>query len=305
MLEHWMAVLAPQHVVPDPPRYTACIAHRRMLSPQSDRKILEQECRQQDRELTRRTLDFLIASRWLTGEAAERGVAVSTRDLTRRLAQKERRYANAAEFQEALGAIDHTLADLKFETTAELASEKLARRLSQSEPAITHSEIVDYYRRRIASYHIPEERYFDIGENFHSAAEARRRRAQVAVGEESIHELLPRKPFTDYNGEKRTIYEVIFKAKRHVVSQPVRLNGAYFLINVTRIRPAYVQSLAHVEHAIDTKLVTARRRVTLATFIAAWRAKWTARTRCSPGYVLQKCSEYRGPREAESPNSFS
>jgi parvulin-like peptidyl-prolyl isomerase len=298
---HWMTVLAPQHVVPDPPRYAACIARQQAFAPQATGGGLKERCRQRYQALRQRVLDFLISSRWLIDEAADQGMTVSQQDVNQRLAAKRESFASAAEFQESLKAIAHTIADVKLEIQAELATERIRRRLSQGEARVTRSEIVDYYQRHIGSYHLPERRYFDIGENFPSAAVARSKMSDVRAGRESLHESLPRKSFTDYEGEKRIIYEAIFKAKPHVVSAPIRLNNLYFLIDVTRITPPYVQSLAQVQRTIGDRLSSERARRTLAAFIAAWRSRWIARTDCDVGYVVQKCRQYSGPKAPEDP----
>jgi hypothetical protein len=298
---HWIAVLAPQHVAPIPPRYAACIVRQRSLARRSTGVTHKQECRQQYQALATQALTFLISSQWLIGEAARQGMPVTEREVAARLAEKKNSFANVTEFQESLKAIAHSPADLKLEIQAELAEDKIRKRVIAQEPKSTRSEIATYYRRHIATYHIPERRYFDIGENFSSAAEAKKKRKAVGAGKESIHESLPRKLFTDYNGEKRIIYEAIFKAKPHVVSAPIRLNNLYFLIDVTRITPPYVQSLAEVRRAIGRKLSSVRRRRALVAFIVAWRRRWTARTGCNVAYVVQKCRQYHGPKAPEDP----
>lgn len=298
---HWMTVMTPQHVVPDPPRYAACVGRQHARAPQATVRGLRERCRQQYLALKQQVLDFLISSQWLIGEAADEGLAVSAQEVSQRFAERKASFASVAEFQESLKAIAQTLADVKLEIEAELAASKIRRRLGESEPKVTRGEIVRYYKRHIASYHIPEKRYFDIGENFPSAAVARSKRSDVKAGRESLHESLPRKSFTDYNGEKRIIYEAIFKATPHVVSAPIRLNNLYFLIDVTRITPPYVQSLAQVQRAIARKLSSQRRRRTLAAFVSAWRRRWTARTDCDIAYVVQKCRQHFGHKVPEDP----
>jgi hypothetical protein len=302
---HWMAVMAPQHVVPMPPRYDACVRRLQSTAKGSTVEALRNECRADFEQLKTRAIGFLISSYWLIEEAAREGMAVSEREVAGRVAEKRRSYASAADFQESLAAIDYTRADLRLEVEAQLARGHIERRLAEREPKVTARDIASYYRRHIARYHIPEGRYFNIGENFPSPAAARREMKAVAAGGESILESLSRKPFSDYKGEKRTIVEAIFKAKLRVVTQPIRLNNLYFLIYVTRITPAYLQSVAQVRGAIYRKLSTQRRRQTVAAFIAAWRSRWIPRTDCDRSYVVQKCRQYSGPIAPEEPLSFS
>lgn len=301
--EHWMAVTAPQHVAPVPPGYSACIAHAKAAAPQSTTAQLREECRDEYREVAQKVLALLISSRWLAGEAAEQGVKVSSGEVEQRLEQKRRSYSSSAEFDESLKAIAHTTADVRLELEAELAREKLLAKQAGDEPKIGATAVAAYYQAHIRHYHIPEERYFDIGENFPSAAVARKIMREANAGKPlpSIHESLPRKPYSDYNGEKRTIYEAIFKAKPHVFTGPIDLNEYYFVIDVTRIVPPYVQQLSQVRDSIAKRLAAEQHKRALAAFVAAWRSRWTARTDCAPDYVVPKCRQYAGTKTPEEP----
>lgn len=304
-IAHWMSVMSPQHILPIPPHYTACVANQRKIKRQATTAELHQICLLQYVATRRQALAFLITSSWLTGEAADEGVKVSGNEVKRRLAQRERSYSSKSELDQTLKAIAHTVADVELEIQAELASEKLRRKLSSEVPVVTGADITAYYRRNIRRYHIPEQRYFNIVEGLSSVRAARKMIKELHDGRSlagtSIPESLPRKSFSDYIGEKRTIYEAIFKAPLHVLSEPIRLNNAYFLIEVTRITPAHLQSLAQVRSSIDKKLTDERHRRALAAFVAAWRKKWIARTDCSSGYVTQKCRQYTSAKMPEEP----
>jgi hypothetical protein len=204
-----------------------------------------------------------------------------------------------------LKAIAHTREDVERETESEIAAEKIRGKLVSTEPTITEADVEAHYRASIDRYHIPERRDFYIAENFPSAAAARRVMAEIRAGRSlrstSLSESLARKPYTDYNGEKRTIYEAIFKARPRVLTGPIRLNNLYFLIEVRDIAPARVQSFAEVRDKITERLKVELQRRTLAAFVAAWRAKWVARTDCGVGYVVPKCRQYHGPRPPENP----
>jgi foldase protein PrsA len=307
MIAHWMKLLSPQHVLPVPPHFTACLSRQRSDKPSASKAELEHACLDQYAAARQEALSFLISSRWLTEEAAAQGMPVSYGEVQQRLEQKRKSYSTEAEFKESLTAIARTVPDLRLELEGELAQEKLRRKLAAEEPKITSAAVADYYHAHAQQYHIPEERYFDIGENFPSAAFARKVMRETNAGKPlpSIHEQLPSKPYTDYNGEKRTIVEAIFKAVPNVVTGPIELNGYFFVIDITRVRPAYVQPLAQVKGAIAKKLAAEQRKRTLAAFIAAWRKRWIARTDCAPGYVVQQCRQYTGARAPEEPLAFN
>src|SRR3977135_3048514 len=89
---HWMGVAASsgattpgeKPVIPDPPNYTACVAHLQKTSPKTDKgqkaptpAALKTQCQQQYKSLQQEVLGFLISSAWVLGEAKSMGVKVS------------------------------------------------------------------------------------------------------------------------------------------------------------------------------------------------------------------------------------
>jgi len=277
-LTHWMRALAPQHVVRKGP----------------------------DEALQRRALDFLISSQWLIGEAAAEGMGVSRAQVARRLAEKERSFPGGRRaFEEFLRVVVRTVADQELEMRAELAAEAIRRRLAAQETKITPAEVARHYRQHLAEYVVPEERYYDIVENIPSATLARTLVKEVKTGRSlsdmSIPEAYPRKNrFSAYPGEQPAVMEAVFKAVPHVLSGPIHGGPSYFLIEVTRITPAFTQSFAQVRGAIASALAAEQPRRRLASFTASWRRRWKARTNCHPGYIVRECRQYTGPNAPEA-----
>ncbi len=311
MLTHWMSLLAPQHVVPEPPHYATCIIRLRALEPYAAGTSLKNECITQRQTLTHQALDVLISSEWLIQEAAARGLGVSHQEVMRRLAQRKSSFPNgAAEFEESLKATDHTSADLEFELETELAAEKIRQWLIAGEARLSPLAIARYYHNHIKQYHVSETRHIYIAENLKSAATARKLVAELVGGRPfstvtDFFESFQRREIANTQGEKRTILEAIFAAKPHTIATPVELNHLYFVFEVTSVVPSYVRSLAQVRQSIASKLIDKHQRATLSRFITGWRARWIARTTCSPGAVVQKCSHYGGQKATEDQYSFT
>jgi hypothetical protein len=78
---------------------------------------------------------------------------------------------------------------------------------------------------------------------------------------------------------------VVFAAAPHVLVGPVRY-GFYYLFRVVKAIPAHRKPLAQAEAAIRRKLAFRRASTEL---LAAFEAKWVARTRCRSGYVVAQC----------------
>jgi hypothetical protein len=301
---HWMMVLAPQHVLPRPPSYGACIAQKQAVGADVAGGPLG-ICRHEYQYLREQALGFLIASRWLAGEAAAEGSPVGAKAVKHRLAEKEHGFASRGEFVESLRATDRTLADEELEIQDELASERILARATGAAAKVVPAEVDAYYARNLAEFGVPEKRKFDIAENYPTKAAAEKLMREVKVGRSlagtSLHEDFPRRSYSDYVGEKRIIYEDIFKAKPHILVGPIRLNHLYFVVEVDRISPAYTRPLSEVSGAIAAKLTGERRQRALASFTPGWRRRWIARTVCYPGFIVQKCSNYKGNKAPEDP----
>jgi hypothetical protein len=274
-LHERMSSIAPEHLVPDPPRYTACISHEQSVLLETSGSELEEECQRQYTSLQQRALSSLIGWRWLVGEAEE----------------------------EHLG-LHGSLA-----SAAEQAEAALRERLAKQLAPVTQAEVVASYRRNIRRYEHPERRYIDIVERLPSAAAARSALAELAsgrnVGEMSIHEVFDRRSLADPQPWKRAILADIFSARPGVLVGPRRLNGFYCVFKVTGVTPRRLEPLAAAQTAIKRQLAEEHERVALARFIAAWRKKWLVRTSCRAGYVVQRCRQYQGPRTPEDPLRFN
>lgn len=284
-VEHWTSAIAGGRVSPDPAK------------------------RQKQRE---QALDFLISSQWQLGEAAEDGVELSALDLARQLASKTRAsFPNgAAEMHEYLEATGQSAADVRLEASAELASIKIRQMLAGREPSITQAQVAAYYARNKQSFAIPERRELLIGAvKSPAAAEALRR--EVAAGkplasivERQTVELTPLN-YGPSRGKDAILARAIHRARPHVLTGPVRFRGFdYYMFEVLNVTPAKQQTLAQARSAIARRLASEQQKRTLAAFLAVWRQKWIARTSCSPGWVVQKCRQYSGPRTPEDPSTL-
>lgn len=304
-LAHWMKVMAPHHLVPDPPRYGECVAHDRARARQGARARLREECRTRYQALERRALRFLITSQWVIGEAADEGMGTFGAQAHRLLAEQQSASSrSAAELAASLKASSQNVAGAELELQAELAAEKLRQRHTAAR--VADADIAAYYRRHAASFHVAEERSFYIADFLPSEAAARRVIREVRRGKSiasfALHESLSRSGWSwSTLGPKRPLYEAIFAAKPHVLAGPVRVKRFYFVVEILSVVPAHVESLSQARAAIDAKLSGERQRRALASFTASMSRKWVAQTDCRAGYVVQKCRQYAGPQEPEEP----
>ena len=271
--------------------------------------------RTQNQALRAQALDTLISTQWRIGEAREQDVSPSPQEIAQRVAEKERTTFPGGEHeqQEFLNATGETLSDLTLEADSELAAAAIQRRLTSHEPTITKTEVALFYTRHKQRFFIPEQRDL-LTTNRKSAAEATAIKKAVASGKSfatmSTPQTVERLAETDPRERADTrihaaLQKAIYSAKPNTLTGPIRLRADYYLIEVKQITPARFEPLTQAAASIKKQLAEERRRRTISAFISAWRTKWTTRTNCRPGYIMQKCHEYKGPRPPEDPLSLN
>jgi hypothetical protein len=263
---------------------------------------------------TRQASALLIRYRWLIGEGADEGVAVSSGAATRALQAKAATSLGGKEtFQATLRQTGETEAQAQLVVAAEISAQRLLRRILRSVPRPSRGEVVGYYRSHRARFSVAEERFFDIAERIDGPVELASAK-RTLVEEHSVrgvsyeaefHESLSRDLIPKLQGDRGAFVRAIFSTRPGVVSGPYKYFGQKAIFKMDRIVPGYVRPLSAVRGQIATRLhdeAIARAR---AKFVKAWRSKWTARTECTAGYVVPGCKEFHGPLAAEEQDPLS
>ncbi|HEY1833268.1 MAG TPA: peptidylprolyl isomerase [Solirubrobacteraceae bacterium] len=290
-----MAAIAPEHVLPDPPRYTECISRQQALTlTEGSTTGIKQECERQYRSLQRRSLEWLIAWQWLRAEAARRHLAIPDHPGAV--------HSNSPRHELAVTSTNSTQA------RAELTAEKLQEFVAGGVTPVTNVQVASYYRQHLARFETPENRYLDIAEGFTATGAAQYRR-QVAAGTTSLSATSLHEDVIGTTGgvspnTRRAALRAILSARPRILSAPILLNKAWAVFEITRIVPRTRIPLARVAQTLKARLEKERQDQALERFIASWRRTWLARTNCEPGYIVQKCRQYKGPRAAEEPLVF-
>jgi foldase protein PrsA len=252
-----------------------------------------------------RALKFLIASSWIIGEAEEQGLSISNAAVERGLQEKiAQAPGGRSEFQEELASTGQTLGDVKREVKSALAVAALRDAVAKRVPPISATEVRSYYAHHRRSFYLPDRRLVDLIEQIPGYADAVALGRQLGPGapfaKRAIRELVRREtPAEAANRRNGQLVQMIFAATPGRVAGPAIFNGQWVIAVVRKLIPAEIQPLRAVRGELSKTLIARRRKQALNRFAAAYARKWTARTSCRAGYVVQKCSEYRGGRAAE------
>ena len=170
--KHWLGVAAAasattaagqkvtKPVIPEPPSYTACIAHLQAIEPKPEKgqqaktqAALKAECEQQYESLKQQTLGFLTSLEWVFDEAKEKGVEVSDKQVMAHFEElKREQFRKEAEFQKFLADTGQTVADLLVRVKLSMISTKLQEKVTKSYENVSEAQIAKYYSEHKSEY---------------------------------------------------------------------------------------------------------------------------------------------------------
>jgi parvulin-like peptidyl-prolyl isomerase len=328
--DHWRSVLTPRTASYEPRSRAACSAVRASIEVLAPKKVnghapttaeLQRQCRQEnDERVKQHVLQTLISSYWVIQEAAQIGLPVSDKEVTRQIEEdKHKQFASEAEFQKYQRESRRTDADLHLAIKRHLAEAKLRERVKHRVGELSPDQIAAYYNAHKDKYVVPERRDIEAIRTWTRPVieqAMREVRAGVSFGAIARRVSIDH-PSSEHGGvtlgvvrgqEESGFDGAIFAAKPHVLTGPLHLRKRYYIFEVNKTYPARQTPFAQIESSIAQTLSTERQNRAIAHFIGAWRRKWIAKTSCSPGYVVSKCKQYKAsgaPPVEEDPYTFN
>jgi foldase protein PrsA len=329
---HWMGVAAAstaaagatasKPVVPDPPNYTACIAHLQATASKLPKgqsapttSQLKSECQQLYKSLQQEVLGFLISSQWVLGEASELGVKASDAEVKKRFEQvKNQQFPKAADFEKFLASSGQTVSDLLLRVKLQLLSSKIQQKIVHGKGNVTQAQIAKYYNENRQRLGAPEKRAVAlILTKTEAAAKAAKQEVQSGKSFASVAKRVSIDPISKANGgllpevskgqEEKALEAQVFSAKTHVLTGPVKTPFGYYIFEVRSVTPASQQTLAQSQASIKQQLTATQQQAALSNFVKGFRKRWTAKTDCRSEYVVMDCKQYKAPKTTSTATS--
>jgi parvulin-like peptidyl-prolyl isomerase len=261
-------------------------------------------------ELKTAALSELLDTIWIQGEAEELGISVTPKQIATELVQiKKTNFKSKAEFQKFLKTSHFSKADVLARVKLQVLSAQIQEKISQEAPPPSDAEIAEYYESsKNAQYTTKESRdvRFVINRNKTQVEKAKaildkddsaaswkivaakyssdptsktKGGLQPEISEESVQGALKKAVFDSATGE---------------VKGPFSLQGNFFVVEVEKLNPPKVQSLAEVRSQISTQLTQQKQQEFFSEFVSNYQSKWSSRTFCADGFVIERCTNYIG-----------
>ncbi|HEV2770028.1 MAG TPA: peptidyl-prolyl cis-trans isomerase [Solirubrobacteraceae bacterium] len=297
----------PPVVVPTPPDFTACVRQLRAQTPtpRGQRPTpddqLRQQCRQQYEALRDEVMQFLLSAQWIEGEAQEQGVEVSQREVDQQFAQERNAsFPNEKAYRQFLRDFGYSEEDIKFRVRLTILQQKIVKKLTEGNE-VTDQQIREYYQRNRDRFSKPERRDLRVVLT-EERGEAEEAKQALEDGESfsSVAREFSIDPATKGEGGvllaqsreslEQSLAKAVFSAEQGQLTGPVRTQFGYYLFRVQRVIPAEQQPLERAAGSIRQLLTQQRSQKTLERFVKEYEERWSERTDCREGFVVQSCS---------------
>jgi PPIC-type PPIASE domain len=324
-VEHQMLLASPREPLPDPPTYSRCAERLAATTTAkagaaglgSNATRLRSACRQHYEELLHDALTKTIHTQWLIGEATELGVHVSQQEVREEFELSRKSFKTSAAFAAYRKGTGQSIADMMSEIKLGKVADAIFKKVGEKDHPADGAEVASYYRRHLdqftlrrgrdvrivrtttADAAVSVKRELESGTSFATVA-----RELSAVGQPVGSKSGTVTALRPHFYAEKALNDAIFRARLHHIYGPVKVtathktiapetNSGFFVFEVTRRVPGERTPLGAVSDAIAQQLTKANQQRTLATFIAAFKRKWRARSSCQPGYVVQNCRQFK------------
>jgi len=263
-------------------------------------------------ELKEAALGELLDTIWIQGEAEELGISVTPKQIATELAQiKKTNFKTEAEFQKFLKTSRFSKADVLARVKLQLLSTQIQEQIAKGAPPASDAQVSDYYdTAKDTQYTTAESRDVRVIVNGDKAkieeAKAALEKDDSPASWVKVAKKFSEDPTTKTQGglqkalteellaSQEELKSAVFDNPTGVIVGPVPVQGKFFVIEVEKLNPQKVKTLAEVSSEIKTQLTQQLAQEVFSEFVAEYQSKWQSRTFCASGYEIERCSNFKG-----------
>jgi foldase protein PrsA len=250
-------------------------------------------------------LSDLILSRWVLGEADERGIEVSEREIDDELQNViEQEFGSQKAFDRFLKQSGFTLEEARDRVKLQLISQRIQEAVLPAEPEVTEDELQEYYDANESQFETPESRDVRVVLT-KTEADAQEALTELEQDDspkswEQVTKKYSIDEATQSTGGLRqqvvegqsepALDEQIFASSEGELVGPFNTNAGFYVIQVEKIRPAATTPIEDASQDIRQTLIAAKQSTIAQNFQEDFNAKWRARTWCADGYQVDRCA---------------
>jgi foldase protein PrsA len=300
--------------VPDPPKFTSCIAGKRSQpqpgggKPTDDQ--LRKQCKQEYDQLKAQVMQFLIQAQWVLQESDKQNIKVSSAEVQRSFQdQKKQAFPTEKAYQRFLRSSGMSEPDILFRVKLDTLQQRLTQKVTQQQSKVSDADISSYYNKNRKRFAQPERRNLKVVLT-KSKAKAVRAKRLIAKGQSfkkvakkySIDQASKAQggtlPDVAKGQQEKALDRAVFSARKGKLTGPVKTQFGWYVFRVTKVTPAAQQSLNQARPTIRNLLHAQRQQKTLDNWIKDFRDRYRNKTTCASGYKIAECKN--GPKKTST-----
>lgn len=261
-------------------------------------------------ELKEGALGELIDQIWIQGQAEELDLSVTDKQVEEELETiKKQNFGSDKAYAKFLEESKFTQEDVDARVRLQLLSTQIQEKVSADAPKPSSAEIEDYFEAE-------KESQFTTKESRDIRLILNKDKAKVEAAKKALEEDSSpanwKKVATKYSADTTSaskgglqegiseeflegpLKTAVFGSATGELAGPVKYQTNYVLVEVVKLNPAKEQKLPEVKAQIESTLAQEKQQTFFSEFVADYNARWTQRTFCADGYVIEKCSNFKG-----------
>lgn len=262
-------------------------------------------------ELKTAALGGLIDRLWILGQAEEMGITATDKQIEDELDQiKEQNFPTPKAFNEFLATSKLSEEDVDRQVELQVLSKAIQEKVNSEAPLPSDDEIADFYEAsKETQFTTKTSRDVRLIVNKDKAeVEAAKVQLEADDSPASWKKVAPKysedvstsakgglqEGLTDEILPAGKLKTAIFDGATNELIGPIKYQGSWMLIEVVKLNPEKVQSLAEVRQEISAQLQQRAQETFFEKFVTGYQSKWESRTVCAAGFEIERCSNYQG-----------
>jgi foldase protein PrsA len=249
----------------------------------------------------------VLLSRWVLGEAQERGIVISDTEITNQLKQiATQQFGGEKKFQAYLKQAGFSPEQARSTVEQSLITSQLEKQVVPQQPSLPSSQIEAYYEANKSQFSQPETRDVrEIVNNDQAKVEQAKALLEKDDSPKSWDQVAAKystdQATKDSGGLRKGVTKgqsdpaidgQIFSASQGPLIGPIKGQKSYYLIQVVKITPATTTPLSQVSTQIKQQLSQGLQQAAATDFQTKFVDKWTQRSFCASGYTVDRCANF-------------
>jgi parvulin-like peptidyl-prolyl isomerase len=262
--------------------------------------------------LQQAAISDLLLGVWVRGEADERGIDVTDREIDEELQTViEQQFGDQKGFEQFLEQSSFTEEEARERIELQLISNRVQEEVLPSEPPVGDEEIQAFYDENETQFEQPETRdvrqvLTETEAEAQDALERLERDDSPKAWEELTKDVSVDEPTRSTGGLREGVAQgqseglldqQIFAAPTGELVGPFGTEAGFYVIQVEGVTPAQTTPLSEASEQIRQTLISARQQELATAFQEDFITKWSSRTFCAEGFRIDRCANADPPAD--------